>query len=116
MKLLADTIRLAEPAQHFVIQFLGRMKAERMDVVARRDALDFRETGISQMPRQHNMTANSVSQQPHCCEAHSDLKRYACFLYYWNCAIVVLNAFDTASCNGSGRSSFDSTSIPIGLE
>ena len=35
-------------------------------------------------------------------------------IHYENCADVVLNAFVTASCNDSGRSSFESTSIPIG--
>jgi hypothetical protein len=34
MKLLADAVRFAEPAQYFLIQFLARMEAERMDVIA----------------------------------------------------------------------------------
>jgi hypothetical protein len=46
MELLADSVSLAEPAEHFAIQFLARMKTEAVDVVARRDSFDLRETWI----------------------------------------------------------------------
>jgi len=44
--------------------------------------VDFSETRMLQMARQHNMTANSVSQQSHSGEAHSHLKSYPCLFRY----------------------------------
>jgi hypothetical protein len=35
MKLLPDAVGFTEPAQYFPIQFLAKMEAEGMDVVAR---------------------------------------------------------------------------------
>src|ERR1700735_513686 len=79
MELLADSISLAEPAEHFAIQFLARTETEAVDVIARRDSFDLRETGIFQAPGQHHMAHNSIPPQAHRCETHSHLKRYTRF-------------------------------------
>jgi aromatic ring hydroxylase len=40
MALLANPVSLAEPGEHFAIQFLARIKAKGVDVIARRDIFD----------------------------------------------------------------------------
>src|SRR5215472_10241034 len=79
MPLLADSVRLSDPGHNFVVEFRLRMKAKRMHMIARGDAFDFRETGIIQMPRQHNVTDYAVSPQTNGGKTHSHLKGNAGF-------------------------------------
>ena len=80
MALLANSVGLTDPSENFVIQFLLRMKAEEMHLIAWRDIFDFRETRIFKTPGQDHMTDNSVSPEADGCETHSHLKRNASFL------------------------------------
>jgi hypothetical protein len=77
--LLANSVGLVYPSEDFAIEFVARMEAEGMDVVAGRDILDLRETRIFQTPGQNDVTDNSISPQAHCREAHSHLERNARF-------------------------------------
>src|SRR5260370_28933358 len=82
MALLAHEVGLAEPSKHFTIEFRGRIETKRMDVIARRDSFDFRETRILQAPGQHDMAGNAIAPQAHRCETHSHLKRASRFFWH----------------------------------
>ena len=82
MALLANEVSLAEPSKHFTIEFLVRIETKRMDVIARRDIFDLRETRIFQTPGQHDMAGNSIAPQAHRCETHSHLKCDSRFFWH----------------------------------
>jgi hypothetical protein len=74
MVLLADAVGLAKPGQQFCVQVFTRREAEGVDVIARGDGFDLRETWIFQAPVQHDVAHNAIASQAHRGETHAHLK------------------------------------------
>jgi hypothetical protein len=77
--LLADAIGLSEPRKDFTIEFLTRVKAERMYMISRRNIFDLSETRIFQATSQDDVTNESIFPEHYCRETHPHLKRDARF-------------------------------------
>jgi hypothetical protein len=74
VKLSANAVSFSKPGENFSIQLCTRFEAEGMDVIARGNIFDFRETRMFQAPGQYDVTDDSIPPQAHRRETHSDLK------------------------------------------
>jgi hypothetical protein len=74
MQLLAHTIGLAEPGEHFGIEILVRTDAEMVNVVAGREPFNFGETRIFEATSQDYMANEAIAAKGDGGEAHADLK------------------------------------------
>ena len=80
MPLLPDLVGLAQPAKDLLVHLFPRSKAERVDMIAGRNMLHFREPGILQMTCKHNVSDKPVTPQAHSRKAHPHLEGDASLL------------------------------------
>lgn len=77
MKLLADGVRLAQPAGDLCVQLGCGLDAELVNVISRRNRLDGAKAGVLESPCQDHMSVQPTLPQGDGGEAHSDLERDA---------------------------------------
>src|SRR5690349_5637486 len=79
MFLLTDRISLYQPAFKFGVNICHCQQSKMMDMIARRDRLDFSKTRLFKSAGKNDMTIDPIRTSGQLGKGHSNLKGYACF-------------------------------------